>query len=298
MPPPVRSTSPGGRGRREEFDLGVATLLLAENELETDVALAGVGTEAGRGEGDTPRELHLARVRFLAEVGVLERGEDATAATQRFIPALLPVLKLGAKLACPTIVNALSSHVGRMIKPYVGEQSRPMARAIGLRSSGSSVKLPAKLGPVVRLPGRVRRGPSVAPGASGNDESAAGDAATTLWPALLCAGRDRFEPATSSVSAKSRERLCGRSSSQVTLDARPEVAVSALLTFSYVLSCVPNLWAGTQDIAEPDVPSSQPEPLSRCCDGGVTSPPVRSLGDLHGVAPDTMPKGVGHDGRC
>jgi hypothetical protein len=127
--PPIRQI-------QEEFDLGVATLLLAESELEADVALAGVGTEAGRGEGDTPSELHLARERFIAEVGALEPGEDATAATQQFIPALLPVLKLGVKLARPTIVNALSSHVGRMIKPYVGEQSKPLARAIvdaGLR---------------------------------------------------------------------------------------------------------------------------------------------------------------------
>jgi integrase len=39
---------------------------------------------------------------------------------------------------------------------------------------------PIPSSPVVRLPGRARRGPSVAPGRSGNDESAAGDAATTL----------------------------------------------------------------------------------------------------------------------
>jgi hypothetical protein len=39
---------------------------------------------------------------------------------------------------------------------------------------------PAPTSPVVRLPRRAGRGPSVAPGASGNDESAADDATTTL----------------------------------------------------------------------------------------------------------------------
>jgi integrase len=39
---------------------------------------------------------------------------------------------------------------------------------------------PAPTSPVVRLPRRAGRGPSVAPGASGNDESAADGAATTL----------------------------------------------------------------------------------------------------------------------
>jgi hypothetical protein len=43
---------------------------------------------------------------------------------------------------------------------------------------GTARPIPAS--PVVRLPGRGRRGPNVAPGVSGNDESAVGDAATTL----------------------------------------------------------------------------------------------------------------------
>jgi hypothetical protein len=134
--PAGQPAAPPVRQIQEEFDLGVATLLLAENELEADVALAGMGTETERGEGDTPGELHLARERFIAEVTALEPGEDATAATQQFIPALLPVLRLGLRLARPAIVNALSSHVGRMIRPYVGQQSKPLARAIvdaGLR---------------------------------------------------------------------------------------------------------------------------------------------------------------------
>ena len=39
---------------------------------------------------------------------------------------------------------------------------------------------PAPTSPVVRLPRRAERGPSMAPGASGNVESAADDATTTL----------------------------------------------------------------------------------------------------------------------
>jgi hypothetical protein len=38
---------------------------------------------------------------------------------------------------------------------------------------------PTPPSPVVWLPGRVRRGPSVVPGRSRNDESVVGDAATT-----------------------------------------------------------------------------------------------------------------------
>ncbi|MEK6438992.1 hypothetical protein [Pseudonocardia sp. T1-2H] len=120
---------------QEEFDVGVATLLLARDELESEVALVGMA-DTERGEGDPLGELHAARERFIAEVGALGEGQDATQATERFVPALLPVLRFGLRLARPKVVAALSRHVARMIQPYVGAQSRPLARAIvdaGLR---------------------------------------------------------------------------------------------------------------------------------------------------------------------
>jgi hypothetical protein len=54
---------------------------------------------------------------------------------------------------------------------------------------GTARSAPAS--PVVRLRRRGGRGPSVAPGASGNDTSAADGTPTTLSPATIPGGRDR-----------------------------------------------------------------------------------------------------------
>ena len=121
-----------------EFDLGAASLLMATDDTESEVALAETVTEMGRTEPDTLAELHQARERFISEINELGEGEDPAPVIQNFLPAVLPALRLGIKLAGrPRVVNFLAKMLAKMIQRFVGrEASRPLSKAIadaGLR---------------------------------------------------------------------------------------------------------------------------------------------------------------------
>lgn len=123
---------------QQEFDLALASLLLATDEPEADVALAETVSAVERSGADSLAQLHRARERFLHDITELEEGQDATSAVQNFIPAVLPVLRLGIKLiGRPKVVNFLGKYVARMISRFVGPTtSTPLARAmvdVGLR---------------------------------------------------------------------------------------------------------------------------------------------------------------------
>ena len=124
-----------------EFDLQIANLILADDETRQDVAIADYETRARR-HGVAPyRRLRRARRRFVGNLQKLDDGDDPAPAVEQFIPAILPVLKLGLKIiGRKRVVEAIGKLVGNLLRPFTGpKMAVPLANAIvdtGLRIIG------------------------------------------------------------------------------------------------------------------------------------------------------------------
>ena len=123
---------------QNEFNQRVANLLFAQTETEQDLEITRAMN--GRGVPDVypVAELENARERFIDDLGRLKEGEDPTPQVENFIPALLPVLKVGLKLAGrQRVVDFLANFLGKLIQKFVGPQyAPPLSKAIvdaGLR---------------------------------------------------------------------------------------------------------------------------------------------------------------------
>jgi hypothetical protein len=115
-----------------EFDLQLANLMLADNETTQDIALADYETRARR-LGTAPHiRLRRARRRFVHNVQTLRDGDDPAPVVEQFIPAILPVLKLGLKIiGRKRVVGAIGKLVGNLLRPFTGpKMSTPLANAI------------------------------------------------------------------------------------------------------------------------------------------------------------------------
>lgn len=121
-----------------EFDQQVAELLFVEPEFEGELTVAEYESQVANTVEDPVNELAEARQRFVQSIQQLREGEDPTPAVENFLPAILPALKLGIKLAGRgRVVNFLKKPVAMLIRKFVGPKYTPMlARAMvdaGLR---------------------------------------------------------------------------------------------------------------------------------------------------------------------
>ena len=88
--------------------------------------------------GPSANELDAARIRLVNELAALRDGESAAPAFENFLPAILPVLRLGITIVGRgRVVRFLAGLLAKLLGPYVGPQlSRPLSQAIvdaGLR---------------------------------------------------------------------------------------------------------------------------------------------------------------------
>jgi hypothetical protein len=121
-----------------EFNQQVANLLFAQTEAEQDLEVARAVNPPSAPDAYPVAELEIARERFLDGLGELKEGEDPTPQVENFLPALLPVLRIGIKLAGrPRVVDFLANFLGKLIQRFVGPQyAPPLSKAIvdaGLR---------------------------------------------------------------------------------------------------------------------------------------------------------------------
>jgi hypothetical protein len=121
-----------------EFNHNVANLLFAHDEVELELEVARMAAEQGAPDHYPLAELDRARGRFEERLGRLREGEDPTPHVEEFVPAILPALKLGIRLAGrKRVVDFLAGLVGKMIQRFVGPQYAPaLSQAIvdaGLR---------------------------------------------------------------------------------------------------------------------------------------------------------------------
>lgn len=132
------------------FDAEIATLMLAPSDVEMEELVAEAGAVAEAEEGNLVSELDEAREQFIARFESLEAGQDPTPLVEEFVPAILPVVRLGIKVAGrPKVVRFLAGFLGRLIAPYVGPKVTPaLSRAIvdaGLRLM--TLEAPVDAGP-------------------------------------------------------------------------------------------------------------------------------------------------------
>lgn len=123
---------------QHEFNQAVANLLFAQSETEQDLEVARAVSPPAGPHVYPLAELETARERFIEGLGGLREGEDPTPQVEQFVPALLPVLKIGLKLAGrQRAVDFLANFLGKLIQKFVGPQhAPPLSRAIvdaGLR---------------------------------------------------------------------------------------------------------------------------------------------------------------------
>ncbi|MBT2234275.1 hypothetical protein [Nonomuraea sp. NEAU-A123] len=119
------------------FDSEITELFFAPDEFAQE-ELVTEAIVASAAEIDILGELDDARARFLTQFQALEAGEDPTPVVEEFLPAVLPALRIGIRMAGrPKVVSFLARYLGRLIAPYVGPQIAPaLSQAIvdaGLR---------------------------------------------------------------------------------------------------------------------------------------------------------------------
>jgi hypothetical protein len=124
---------------QDAFDAEAVGLVFAPSEQEQDLYLAEAAVASQAATTSPLGELDMARVRFVDGISRLQDGEDPTPLVENFLPAVLPVLRLGLKVAGrPRVVRFLAQYLGRLIAPYVGPTVSPgLSRAIadaGLRA--------------------------------------------------------------------------------------------------------------------------------------------------------------------
>jgi hypothetical protein len=123
---------------QNEFNQRVANLLFAETETDQDLEVARAINPPSALDVYPVAELELARERFINGLAQLKEGEDPTPQVENFLPALIPVLKIGLKLAGrQRVVDFLANFLGKLIQRFVGPQyTPPLSKAIvdaGLR---------------------------------------------------------------------------------------------------------------------------------------------------------------------
>ena len=148
---------------QHEFDAQIAHLLVPDAGMQQEVALAEYMAAAERPTVDPLGELDHARAEFVRQIRELKEGEDPTPLLENFVPAILPALKLGVKLAGrKRVVNFLAKFVAKLIGRFVGPQYAPrFPRPLWMPACDSSTsKLSPKMTrarPAKRSPPRSRR---------------------------------------------------------------------------------------------------------------------------------------------
>lgn len=122
-----------------EFNSLVARYLTSEQEAEFEQYEAEFEATTSEYEAAAgAQELDAARVRLITELAGLREGESAAPVIERFLPVVLPVLRIGVRLiGRRRVVNFLAGLLGKLIQPLVGAQlAQPLSQAVvdaGLR---------------------------------------------------------------------------------------------------------------------------------------------------------------------
>ena len=121
-----------------EFNQQIANLLFADTEVEQDLEVAETLSAPQVPNTYPLAELDRARDEFVENLRSIKEGEDPTPYIENFVPAILPALRIGIRLAGRRrVVDFLARFLARLIQRFVGPQYAPaLSQAIvdaGLR---------------------------------------------------------------------------------------------------------------------------------------------------------------------
>ena len=124
---------------QEEMNGHLAAALLAGNEVGFEMEAAQFGAPGSVMAPATFAELDDARERFIRELEGLGDNESAEPHIQNFLPAILPALRIGLRLAGrQRVVNFLGGLLAKLIGKLVGPQHAP---ALGRAIADAGLKL-------------------------------------------------------------------------------------------------------------------------------------------------------------
>lgn len=133
----VEETGSGFGEVQREFNEQMAEALLAPGEVERDLEVARAVADTSAPARDALGDLNRAREELSDRLSRLKEGEDPGPALENFIPALLPVLKVGIKLAGRSrLVGFLARFLSPLLRRFTGNYAEPLSKAIvdaGLR---------------------------------------------------------------------------------------------------------------------------------------------------------------------
>ena len=115
-----------------EFDELIAEAMLSEDDLELELQLARANAISSVGATPLFTDLDQARERFIHALENLKEGENPAPHVEKFLPAVLPALRIATRLiGRPRVVEFLAGFLGKLIANLVGpEQTPALARAI------------------------------------------------------------------------------------------------------------------------------------------------------------------------
>lgn len=125
-----------------EFTNTLARSIAAEDETELAYLEAEFHTTTAETESSPgAAELDAARVTLIRELAALRDGESPGPAIERFLPAVLPILRIGVRLiGRGRVVNFLANLLTGLVRPLIGPQlAGPLSQAVvdtGLRIFG------------------------------------------------------------------------------------------------------------------------------------------------------------------
>ncbi len=124
-------TVPDPSDVQNEMDIQIANLLMEGESLEEETASAEYAQSAVADE-DYVNDLSEARTRFVSKISALKDDESAEPAMEEFLPAILPVLKLGIKLiGRKKVVNFLAGLLAKLVAKLVGPNyAKPLSQVI------------------------------------------------------------------------------------------------------------------------------------------------------------------------
>jgi hypothetical protein len=116
--------TPGVETIQREFNKQVADLLFATSEVKQDLEVSRAIAASHVAMDNPLAELDRARDQFIREIGRLKEGEDPTPLLEEFLPAVLPVLRVGIKLiGRKRVVDFLAKLVSKLIVRLIGPQN-------------------------------------------------------------------------------------------------------------------------------------------------------------------------------
>lgn len=127
---PQEPVGADGPTPQQELDEVMASALLAQDEDELNLEVAQL-MEASEG-APVFSELDEARERFVQGLANLREGESSEPLIQEFLPALMPALRLGIRVAGrQNVIRFLAGLLSKLIARLVGPQNAPtLSRAI------------------------------------------------------------------------------------------------------------------------------------------------------------------------